>query len=103
LRHVFPRHAGQDDFMHVGTIAALLMGLIGFVLGFFPAYSWLGINFLLGSIALLLFLRVRESTLDRIQATRRAGQAPPPRRVAGSGDLPPEAATAESSPPRPPR
>jgi hypothetical protein len=89
--------------MHVGTVAALLMGLIGFVLGFFPAYSWLGINFLLGSIALLLFLRVRESTRERLQASRSVGSIPPPGGVAAGRELPPEAATAESSPPMPPR
>src|ERR1700674_4056746 len=51
LRQLFPRHHLQDEFMHIGTIAAFLMALIGFVLGFFLAYSWLGTNFLLGSVA----------------------------------------------------
>jgi len=53
--------------MHIGTIAAFLMALVGFVVGFFYAYSWLGTNFLLGSIALLLFLILRESTLSQIR------------------------------------
>jgi hypothetical protein len=87
LRQLFPRHHLQDEFMHIGTIAAFLMALIGFVLGFFPVYSWLGTNFLLGSIALLLFLIVRESTLSHI-------------RVRG---LPAEVAKAESSPPATPK
>src|SRR5438477_651215 len=54
LRQLFPRHHLQDELMHIGTIAAFLMALIGFVLGFFLAYSWLGTNFLLGSPAILL-------------------------------------------------
>jgi len=97
--------------MHVGTIAAFLMALIGFVLGFFLAYSWLGTNFLLGSIALLLFLILRESTLSHIRAR---GGAPTPtpnggrthagrRSGAPATSLPAEAATAESSPPATPR
>jgi zinc ribbon protein len=99
LRQVFPRHSGQDEFMHIGTIAACLMALIGFVLGFFPSYSWLGVNFLLGSIALLLFLKLRESTLSHIRDSRPgslAASGPGTRR----GDLPAEAATSESSPPK---
>ena len=31
LRQIFPRHHLQDEFTHVGTIAAFLMALIGFV------------------------------------------------------------------------
>jgi|GEM_PF-6527777 len=97
--------------MHIGTIAAFLMAVIGFVLGFFLAYGWLGTNFLLGSIALLLFLILRESTLSHIRA--RVGPAPPTpggggrthagRRIASPAGLPAEAATAESSPPAPAR
>lgn len=107
LRQLFPRHHLQDEFMHIGTIAAFLMLLIGFVLGFFLAYSWLGTNFLLGSIALLLFLILRESTLSHIRVR---GSAPTPtpsggrthagRRSSGPATtLPAEAANAESSPP----
>ena len=108
LRQVFPRHHLQDEFTHVGTIAAFLMALIGFVVGFFINYSWLGTNFLLGSIALLLFLILRESTLSHIRV--RNGGSPPSsegvtryhagRRPAADG--PAEAATAESSPPAKP-
>ena len=95
--------------MHIGSIAAFLMALIGFVLGFFLAYSWLGTNFLLGSVALLLFLIVRESTLSHIRV-RGSAPAPTPsggRTHAGrrpaTGSLPAEAANAESSPPPTPR
>jgi hypothetical protein len=109
LRQLFPRHHLQDEFMHIGTIAAFLMALIGFVLGFFLAYSWLGTNFLLGSIALLLFLILRESTLSHIRVR---GGAPTPtptggrthagrRSSAPATSLPAEAANAESSPPTP--
>lgn len=109
LRQVFPRHHLQDEFMHVGTIAAFLMALIGFVVGFFYNYSWLGANFLLGSIALLLFLILRESTLSHIRV--RGGGSPDratdstryhaARRASGGAtEGPAEAANAESSPPR---
>jgi hypothetical protein len=106
LRQIFPRHHLQDEFTHVGTIAAFLMALIGFVVGFFINYSWLGWNFLLGSIALLLFLILRESTLSHIRV--RAGGSPAPttgevRYHAGrrpeKASGPAEAANAESSPP----
>jgi hypothetical protein len=107
LRQLFPRHHLQDEFTHVGTIAAFLMALIGFVVGFFINYSWLGWNFLLGSIALTLFLILRESTLSHIRV--RNGGSPSPsapaggiryhagRRPAGATG-PAEAANAESSP-----
>ena len=108
LAQLFPRHHLQDEFTHIGTIAAFLMALIGFVLGFFFSYSFLGTNFLLGSIALLLFLILRESTLSHIRV--RNGGAPsspegPTRYHAGrrseSRSGPAEAATAESSLPGP--
>jgi hypothetical protein len=109
LRQLFPRHHLQDEFMHIGTIAAFLMALIGFVVGFFYSYSWLGTNFLLGSIALLLFLILRESTLSHLRV-RDAGS--PPKTTAGTryhagrrssvaAQGPAEAANAESSPPTP--
>jgi hypothetical protein len=107
LRQLFPRHHLQDEFLHISTIAAFFMALIGFVLGFFtPALggNWLSTNFLLGSVALLLFLILRESTLGLIRARSGGSPAQP-----GSGrsqaagvsisDAPAEAATAESSPP----
>jgi hypothetical protein len=106
LRQLFPRHHLQDEFTHIATIAAFLMALIGFVVGFFFNYSWLGTNFLLGSIALLLFLILRESTLSHIRV-RDAGSPSSSegetryhagRRPAGATG-PAEAANAESSPP----
>lgn len=111
LQQLFPRHHLQDEFMHIGTIAAFLMALIGFVLGFFLAYSWLGTNFLLGSIALLLFLILRESTLSHIRVrggaptpTSSGGRTHAGRRSATPGStLPAEAANAESSPPATPK
>jgi hypothetical protein len=106
LRQLFPRHHLQDEFMHIGTIAAFLMALIGFVVGFFVSYSWLGTNFLLGSIALLLFLILRESTLSHIRV-RDGGSAHKAAdgtryhagRPSGAAQGPAEAANAESSPP----
>lgn len=111
LRQLFPRHHLQDEFMHIGTIAAFLMALIGFVLGFFLAYSWLGTNFLLGSVALLLFLILRESTLSHIRArggeptaTPSGGRTHAGRRAgAPAANVPAEAANAESSPPATPK
>jgi hypothetical protein len=110
LRQLFPRHHLQDEFMHIGTIAAFLMALIGFVLGFFLAYSWLGTNFLLGSIALLLFLILRESTLSHIRVrggvaspTPSGGRTHAGRRSAAPTSVPAEAANAESSPPATPK
>ncbi|TMG32728.1 MAG: hypothetical protein E6H93_03780 [Chloroflexi bacterium] len=114
LRQLFPRHHLQDEFMHIGTIAAFFMAAIGFILGFFtPALggSWLSANFLLGSIALLLFLILRESTLSHIRGRGGSGASAEParyhaaRRGSGGSDVPAEAATSESSPPsarRPP-
>jgi hypothetical protein len=103
--------------MHVGSIAAFFMALIGFVLGFFtPAVgsSWLSVNFLLGSVALLLFLIVRESTLSYMRSrgggpaaseAKEAVRYQPGRRSTVASEVSTEAATAESSPPggiRPP-
>jgi hypothetical protein len=110
LRSLFPRHHLQDEFMHVATIAAFLMALIGFVVGFFYAYSWLGTNFLLGSIALLLFLILRESTLSHIRvrgggSTATSGDTTRYHAARRPAEGPAEAANAESSPPttaRPP-
>jgi len=116
LRQLFPRHHLQDEFMHISTIAAFFMAAIGFILGFFtPALggSWLSTNFLLGAIALLLFLILRESTLSHIRgrggagapSSSDAGRYHAARRGAGGSDVPAEAATADSSPPtvrRPP-
>ena len=103
--------------MYIGSIAAFFMALIGFVLGFFtPAVGtpWLSVNFLLGSVALLLFLILRESTLSYIRS-RSSGPSPseaggtgrhqPGLRSAGGSEVSTEAANAESSPPggtRPP-
>jgi hypothetical protein len=108
LAQIFPRHHLQDEFMHIGSIAAFLMALIGFVVGFFFTYSWLGTNFLLGSIALLLFLILRESTLSHIRL--RNGGSPSHmaggtryqagRRAASASEGPAEAANTQSSPPQ---
>jgi zinc-ribbon domain len=111
LSQLFPRHHLQDEFTHLGTIAAFLMLLIGFVLGFFFAYGWLGNNFVLASIGLLLFLILRESTLSHIRV--RDGGSPSTTAPGGTryhagrrpATGPAEAANAESSPPistRPP-
>jgi hypothetical protein len=107
LRQLFPRHHLQDEFTHIGTIAAFLMLLIGFVVGFFFNYSWLGNNFVLASIALLLFLILRESTLSHIRVRDGGSSASSPSSTGGTryhagrrpATGPAEAANAESSPP----
>ena len=110
LRQLFPRDSEQDEFLHIGSIVAFFLGAIGFVLGFFPAYSWLATNFLLTGIALLVFLMLREATLGQIRARggvdrviSTAGRSASVRQPSGAG-LPPEAATTQSSPvpPAPP-
>ena len=86
--------------MHVGSIAVFLMALIGFVLGFFFAFNFLAINFLLGSVALSLFLMLRESTLNQMRNQVSSNTAlRPGARALGARDLPSEAATTQSSPP----
>ena len=109
LRQLFPRHHLQDEFMHVGTIAAFFMALIGFILGFFtPALgeNWLSTTFLLAAIALLLFLILRESTLSHIRARGATDDGPSANatryhaaRRSPTADLSGEAATTQSSPP----
>src|SRR5919108_728066 len=107
LQQLFPRHQVQDEFMHVGGIVAFFLAAIGFVLGFFtPALggSWLSVNFLLGAIALLLFLILREWTLSllRSRGTGSSGRADAGGRPQSGRQTtlepPPEAATSESSP-----
>ncbi len=66
LRHLFPRHHLQDDFMHIATIAAMVIAVVGFIVGLFPGLGGqiYGLTWLLFAIALLLFLMLRESTLN---------------------------------------
>lgn len=96
--------------MHLGTIVAFIMALIGFVLGFIAPYAWIGTNFLLGSVALLLFLILRESTLSHIRvrgsghsANSAEGQTRYHAARQPASPAAAEAATTESSPPASPR
>ncbi|GAC1478723.1 MAG: hypothetical protein PVSMB9_01480 [Candidatus Dormibacteria bacterium] len=108
LRQLFPRHHLQDEFMHIATIVAFFVAVIGFVLGLFVAVL-LGMLWLLFAIALILFLILREATLSHVRATRGAvspGSSPTAGRyhaarkdVAGPPPAAAEGATAESSPP----
>jgi len=111
LRQLFPRHHLQDEFMHIATIVAFFVALIGFLLGLFVAVL-LGMLWLLFAIALILFLILRESTLSHVRGVRggAGGQAQSTaggawyhagRGKTGSPAAAAEAATAESSPPAP--
>jgi hypothetical protein len=101
--------------MHLGTITAFFLALIGFVLGFItpPLFgeNFLSTDFLLTAIALLLFLILRESTLSHIRTRGGADAGSTPNsgryhaaRRSPTSELPAEAATTQSSPPagRPP-
>jgi hypothetical protein len=109
LRQLFPRHHLQDEFMHIATIVAFFVALIGFLLGLFVAVL-LGMLWLLFAIALILFLILRESTLshvrgarggaaDRVPSSPAAGRYHAGRQGNTGAAAAAEAATAESSPP----
>ncbi len=98
--------------MHIATIVAFFVALIGFLLGLFVAVL-LGMLWLLFAIALILFLILRESTLSHVRGVRGAGSGPGSSPAQGRyhaarrdpGATPSaaaEAATAESSPPQRP-
>jgi hypothetical protein len=97
LRGIFPRHHLQDEFMHVSTIVAVVLAVAGFVLGLFPTVGYLGQTALLFSIALLLFLIVRESTLSHVRRGHEGAAAG--RRYHAQREDSAEAAAAESAPP----
>jgi hypothetical protein len=67
LRHVFPRHHLQDEFVHIGTIVAFVIAVIGFIFGMTSLWAF-GVTWLLFAIALLLFLMMRESTLSHVRS-----------------------------------
>lgn len=78
LRQLFPRHHWQDDFSHIATIAAVIIAVVGFLIGLFPGLGGqiYGITWLLFSIFLVLFLMLRESTLSHARGTRPTELAP---------------------------
>lgn len=93
MRQIFPRHHLQDEITHFLTIAAMVIGVVGFLIALFPplggglyALAWL-----LFAIVLLLFVMHRDATLShtrRDQATDSAGA----RYQAARGGLPAEPA-----------
>lgn len=90
IRQVFPRHHLQDEITHFLTIAAMVIGVVGFLLALFPplgagvyALAWL-----LFAVVLLLFVMHRDATLGHVQADRSGDQAG--RYHAGRTPLPPE-------------
>jgi hypothetical protein len=89
LRQVFPRHHLQDEITHFLTMAAIVIGVVGFVLALFPplgaglyALAWL-----LFAILLLLFVMHRDATLAHTR-TDRAEDASTARHHAGRGAVP---------------
>lgn len=93
--------------MHIATIAAFFVAVIGFLLGLFVAVL-LGMLWVLFAIALILFLILRESTLSHVRGSGSGGAGSSPgagryhaarRDPTGPPSAAAEAATAESSPP----
>ncbi len=83
--------------MHLATIVAVVIAVIGFILGLFIPTSYLGTTWLLFAIALLLFLILRESTLSHIRGAgrpRSEGLGRKPAERPGASEAP-----AEPSPP----
>lgn len=103
LRHLFPRHHLQDEFMHLATIVAFVIAVVGFLFGFLSyalPVGGLAVTWLLFAIALLLFLMLRESTLSHVRS-RVPGGATRYHAARTSQARGVESATAESSPPEP--
>lgn len=70
VRQLFPRHHLQDEITHFLTIAAMVIGVVGFLIALFPplgggvyALAWL-----LFAVVLLLFVMHRDATLSRGRA-----------------------------------
>jgi len=89
LRQVFPRHHLQDEISHFLTMAAIVIGVVGFLLALFPplgaglyALAWL-----LFAIVLLLFVMHRDATLAHTR-TDQAGEASTGRHHAERGASP---------------
>jgi zinc ribbon protein len=98
LRHLFPRHHLQDEFMHLATIVAFVIAVIGFIFGMTSLWAF-GVTWLLFAIALLLFLMIRESTLSHVRVHPDADRGSRARPVRQQASAAAEGATAESSPP----
>ena len=89
LRRVFPRHHLQDEITHFLTIAAIVIGVAGFLLALFPplgaglyALAWL-----LFAILLMLFVMHRDATLAHAR-TDQPEDARTGRHHAGRGAVP---------------
>lgn len=67
LRQVFPRHHLQDEITHYLTIAAMVIGVVGFLIALFPPLGGgiYGLAWLLFAVVLLLFVMHRDATLGR--------------------------------------
>lgn len=96
--------------MHLGTIVALVVAVIGFIFGMTSLWAF-GVTWLLFAIALLLFLMIRESTLSHVRVHGEAddakGQRPGARggssasTPSGGGAAPPRRASPPPPPPPP--
>jgi hypothetical protein len=74
VRQVFPRHHLQDEITHYLLIAAMVIGVVGFLIALFPPLGGgiYGLAWLLFAIVLLLFVMHRDATIGRVLASRPA-------------------------------
>ena len=96
VRQLFPRHHLQDEITHFLTIAAMVIGVVGFLIALFPplggglyALAWL-----LFAIVLLLFVMHRDATLSHTRTDRPA--EPTGGRYHAAREAPPPATDAQS-------
>lgn len=108
LRHLFPRHHLQDEFMHLATIVAFVIAVIGFIFGMTSLWAF-GVTWLLFAIALLLFLMIRESTLSHVRthpdaerSQRPRGARPSPAAASTEGATAPPSPSLPAGPAAPP-
>lgn len=83
--------------MHLATIVAFVIAVIGFIFGMTSLWAF-GVTWLLFAIALLLFLMIRESTLSHIRVHPDADRGARTRPARQQAPAAAEGVTAESSP-----
>jgi hypothetical protein len=101
VRRVFPRHHLQDEITHFLSIAAIVIGVVGFLLALFPPLGagLYALGWLLFAILLMLFVMHRDATLAHTR-TDQPGDAPTGRHHAGRGAVPDRGAAPREPPTR---